>query len=143
MEHRWGFRYLLDVSVRLEGLPKSARLRNISSSGAYVETGATPALDSRVLLELGCRLGAGEGRGRVPAYVVRRDERGIGVEWCEFAPRPVLTLIAAAWQADVFEPREHRVASQALSPVRERKPTARAGAWPNRSVGARSSAAHF
>lgn len=49
MEHRWGIRHLLDVSVRLEGLPSFARLRNVSLSGAYLETRAAPALDSRVL----------------------------------------------------------------------------------------------
>lgn len=131
MEHRWGLRYSLDMSVRLEGHPNLlafARLRNVSSSGAYIETGAAPALDSRILLELGCRPRPGDSRCRIPAYVARRDERGIGVEWCEFAPQSVLTLIATAWQA--------------LSPARERKPAARASAWPSRSIPARSTAAH-
>jgi hypothetical protein len=118
MEHRWGIRYLLDVSVRLQGLPNLVafgKLRNVSSSGAYVEIKAAPALDSRVLLELGCRLaGARSGHCRAPAYVVRKDERGIGVEWCEFAPEPALALITSVWQSDVFEAREDRVASQAL-----------------------------
>lgn len=111
MEHRWGFRNLLDMSVSLEGFPNLlalARLRNVSSSGAYIETGAAPPLDSRVLVELGCRADPGGGRCRVPAYVIRRDERGIGVEWCEFAPQPVLTLIATSWQAVAFEWREAR-----------------------------------
>lgn len=146
MEHRWGLRHLLDMSVRLEGLSnllEFARLRNVSSSGAYIETGAAPALDSRILLELGCRQSPGGGRCRLPAYVVRRDERGIGIEWCEFAPRPVLTLIATAWRADVFESREDRAASQARSPARERKPAARVDAWPSRSVAARSTAARL
>lgn len=146
MEHRWGFRYLLDMSVRLEGLPKLlalARLRDVSSSGAYIETSAAPALDSRVLLELGCRTDPSGGRCHVPAYVVRRDERGIGVEWCEFAPQPVLTLIATSWQAEVSDRRKDRAASQALSSARQRKPAAPADAWPSRSVSARSTAAYL
>lgn len=113
MEHRWGLRYGLDMPVRLERLPNLvafARLRNVSASGAYIETGAAPTLDSRVLLELGCRVDAGSERCRVAAHVIRRDEHGVGIEWCEFAPRPVLTLIATGWQAD------------ALPPVRSRKP---------------------
>ncbi len=118
MEHRWGVRHSLDVFVRLEGPPDSvmfARLRNVSSSGAYVETQAAPALDSRVLLELGRRpAGARDGRCRVPAYVVRRDERGIGVEWCEFAPQPILALITTAWQPGIFAAGEDRAASQTL-----------------------------
>lgn len=109
MEHRWGIRHLLDVYVRLEGLPGFARLRNVSSSGAYLETRAAPALDSHVLLELRCGLGKDGGRCRVGAYVVRRDERGIGVEWCEFAPQPILALITSAWKAaDVPERRAQR-----------------------------------
>lgn len=143
MEHRWGIRYLLDVPVRVEGLPSSlafARLQNVSSSGAYVATKAAPALDSRVLLELGCGLGTRVGRCRVPACVVRRDERGIGVEWCEFAPQPVLAFIATAWQADVFEAREDRAASQALPLARESRSSARLGAWSSSSMAARSTA---
>lgn len=145
MEHRWGFRYPIDMSVRLERPPNllvPAKLRNLSSSGAYVETRAALALDCRVLLELGCRQSPSEGRCRVPAHVVRKDERGIGVEWCEFAPRPVLSLLAAVRQADIFEPRQDRAASQALPPVRKRRPAARADAWPSRPVSSRSTAAH-
>lgn len=143
MEHRWGFRYPIDMSVRLERPPNFlalAKLRNVSSSGAYVETGAAPALDCRVLLELGCRQSPSEGRCRVPAHVVRRDERGIGVEWCEFAPRPVLSLLATARHADAFEPRQDRAASQA--PSRTRRPAARADTWPSRPASSRSTAAH-
>lgn len=145
MEHRWGIRHLLDVSVRLEGLPSFARLRNASSSGAYLETRAAPALDSRVLLELRCGLGRDGGRCRVAAYIVRRDERGIGVEWCEFAPQPVLALITSAWQAaDVFEAREHRAGSQAPPLAREMRSSARVDAWPSPPVPARNpTAAHL
>lgn len=125
MDHRWGLRYLLDMPVRLERLPNLvafARLRNVSASGAYIETSAAPALDCRILLELGCRADAGGERCRVPAHVVRRDERGVGIEWCEFAPRPVLTLIAAGWQAEVSRAGQVRSVSQALTPVRNTKP---------------------
>lgn len=148
MEHRWGIRHLLDVSVRLEGPLETlafARLRNVSSSGAYLETRTAPALDSRVLLELRCGLGRDGGRCRVAAYIVRRDERGIGVEWCEFAPQPVLALITSAWQAaDVFEAREHRAGSQAPPLAREMRSSARVDAWPSPPVPARNpTAAHL
>ena len=29
----------------------------------------------------------------VPAYVARKSEDGVGVEWCEHAPKPVLELL--------------------------------------------------
>lgn len=108
MEHRWGIRHPLELSVRLEGLPNLltfARLRNVSSSGAYIETRAAPALDSRIWVELGLRSGSGEGRRRILAYVVRRDERGIGLEWSEFAPRAVLALMTTAWPGRCVEAR--------------------------------------
>lgn len=145
MEHRWGTRQLLDVSVGLEGLPSFARLRNVSSSGAYLETRASPALDSRVLLELRCGLGRDGGRCRVAAYVVRRDERGIGVEWCEFAPQPVLALITSALQAaDMFEARERRAGSRGLPLAREMRSSARVDAWSSPPVSARNpTAAHL
>lgn len=145
MEHRWGIRHSLDVSVRLEGLPRPlafARLRNVSSSGAYIETRAAPALDSRVALELECRLaGARDGRCRISAYVVRRDARGIGVEWCEFAPPPVLTLVTNAWQTDVFETSAGRAASQAVARAREMRAPARADVWSSGYAAARSTTA--
>lgn len=117
MEHRWGVRYLLDVSIRLEGrlnLLVFARLRNASSSGAYVETPVVPTLESRVWVELGSPPSRGGDRCRIPAYVVRRDGRGVGLEWCEFAPRPVLALIETTWRAEISERRADHAASEAL-----------------------------
>lgn len=145
MEHRWGSRHSLEIPVRLEGLPISlapAKLRNVSSSGAYLETKAAPALDSRVMMELECRLtGAPDSRCRVQAYVVRRDERGVGVEWCEFAPRHVLELIAAAWQTETFGVGEDRPVSQALPIARKMKAAARAEGWSGPPAAVRHAAA--
>jgi len=30
---------------------------------------------------------------RIAAYVVRTDQGGVGLEWCDFAPRAILALI--------------------------------------------------
>lgn len=96
MEHRWGVRRTLNIGVKLyirQSLPKFGRLLNASASGAYVAMSATPAIMSRVHVALGWdRLQRG-GRHRVAAYVVRVDARGIGIEWHDFAPSPVLALI--------------------------------------------------
>jgi hypothetical protein len=65
MEHRWGVRHLLDVSVRLDGRPQVltfVRLKDASSSGAYIETRAAPPMLSRIWVELGVFPPAWSGR---------------------------------------------------------------------------------
>lgn len=97
MEHRWGERVLLDHPVRLDARPDLiavARLRNASLSGGYVETGAIVPLGTRLHLELQWIYWNRAEDCRVPAYVVRRDENGLGLEWCDFAPRSIAVLIS-------------------------------------------------
>ena len=94
MEHRWGVRHSLDTSVRLDRRPQLltfARLKNASSSGAYVETRVAPPMLSRVWIELDWD--HRNDSKRVAACVVRTEQDGIGLEWCDFAPRAVLALI--------------------------------------------------
>ena len=94
MEHRWGVRHLLDVSVRLDGRPQVltfARLKDASSSGAYVETRIAPPMLSRVFIEL--HWDRRDDSKRIAAYVVRTEQDGVGLEWCDFAPRAILALI--------------------------------------------------
>lgn len=94
MEHRWGLRHSLNLSVRLDGRPQLltfARLKNASSSGAYIETRTAPPLLSRVWVELDWDR-RDESR-RIAAYVVRTERNGVGLEWCDFAPRAILALI--------------------------------------------------
>lgn len=94
MEHRWGVRHLLDVSVRLDGRPQVltfARLKEASSSGAYIETRTAPPMLSRVWVELDWD--RRDDSNRIAAYVVRTDQGGVGLEWCDFAPRAILALI--------------------------------------------------
>jgi hypothetical protein len=96
MEHRWGIRQTLDVAVKLyvrSSLPRLGRLLNASSSGAYVATSAALPIMTRVHVALGWDRVQRGGRHRIAAYVVRVDARGIGIEWREFAPLPVLALI--------------------------------------------------
>jgi hypothetical protein len=96
MEHRWGLRRTLDVGVKLYGqanVPTSGRMLNASASGAYIAMGARLAAMSRVHVAFEGSPPGGGGRPRIAAYVVRSDARGIGIEWQEFAPDPVLALI--------------------------------------------------
>lgn len=95
MEHRWGVRKTLDVGVTLyikSKLPSFGRLLDASSSGAYVRTNAALPVMTRLRLALG-RDGLRRSAHRIAAYVVRSDGRGIGIEWQEFAPLPVLALM--------------------------------------------------
>ena len=97
MEHRWGRRCEFRYDVRLRtvlGAVVSARVRDISLSGAYLESRVSIAVMQPIEVELSDRV---EGRARartVSASVVRRDASGIGVEWSDFAPEPVCELLA-------------------------------------------------
>ena len=96
MEHRWGKRHAIDLPVRLDARPHVlalARLSDASSSGAYLKTRAAPPPMTRVHVELKLGSFRREEPYRIPAYVVRADDTGVGLEWCEFAPAPILALI--------------------------------------------------
>jgi hypothetical protein len=125
MEHRWGTRHPLETSVRLDARPHRltpACLRNASSSGAYLETDAAPPLWTRICVELERGIFADDAR-RIDAFVIRRDERGIGIEWCEFGPPAILELIESVQVAAVLELGRHPAAGGAR--VRARSRTAR------------------
>lgn len=88
MEHRWGRRKAAELDVRLRGSPGAigfGSLRDVSLSGAYVRT-------SLFLPLLGC-VTVSVGNDEVPAQVVRRDGKGLGLEWEEFAPRVIGRLL--------------------------------------------------
>jgi hypothetical protein len=89
MEHRWGERTLLDQPVRLDARPRLiavGRLRNASLSGGYVETAGIMPLGIRLHVELEWIYWKRAEHCRIPAHVVRADENGLALEWCEFAP---------------------------------------------------------
>jgi hypothetical protein len=95
VEHRWGTRLSSAHVVRVRtrsGLMAPAVVRNISVSGAFLET-AAPLRQSA---HLDLQLFPPQSRLRsVDAYVVRADPQGFGIEWCELAPPAVQRLIEA------------------------------------------------
>ena len=96
MEHRWGIRRALNVGVTLyveSRFPSFGRLLNASSSGAYLATSVTLPLMARVHIALGWNGSQRNGSRRMAAYVVRTSDGGVGLEWQEFAPSPVIALI--------------------------------------------------
>jgi len=91
MEHRWGKRFNVDISVRLklhDGLLRPARITNLSISGALIRGHChLPALRQLEVVI---------GDESVPACVIRHVAGGFSVEWRDLAPEPVLGLLHAA-----------------------------------------------
>jgi PilZ domain-containing protein len=92
LEHRWGSRVHLRKPAALHtnhGPDSHAVLRNVSLSGAFVETGLKPALFSRVAVQLTdgnwCSL---------DAWVVRTDVSGVGLEWLEPGSETAVALLS-------------------------------------------------
>ncbi|MGH8317081.1 MAG: PilZ domain-containing protein [Steroidobacteraceae bacterium] len=116
MEHRWGERVAVRLTVELSSgasPPVAGSLENVSSSGAFVRTArrGPPRGPVEVMLEQ-----RASGRAhcvRLPAYVVRETETGVGIEWCEFAPRAVRELMVRDRRTGGA-----RTGSRALSPTR-------------------------
>jgi len=95
MEHRWGRRIACGARVRLSagGIGAAGRLRNVSMSGAFIETAADLPLLARIAIMV---LHPGHGSHReveVLASVARVAHDGVGVEWCETAPRDICPLL--------------------------------------------------
>ncbi len=87
MEHRWGMRRPCRARVCVSagsGVAGTGRLRNISTSGAFLET----ALPLPVFSQLAVRLLRDDGSTHVvefTATVIRAEPGGVGLEWCETA----------------------------------------------------------
>lgn len=85
LEHRWGLRSSCRALVRLStstGITGTGRVRNISTSGAFIETKARLAGNSQMdLVILGNESAAHA--VELAAMVVRVERDGIGVEWCK------------------------------------------------------------
>lgn len=95
MEHRWGQRMTCRARVTFRGrhaLEGAGRLRDISSSGAFIETPAAIPVHARLTLTVTGNESATRSVD-VAAIVVRADADGIGVEWCETPEGNVCTTV--------------------------------------------------
>jgi len=121
MEHRWGERFAVRMTVELSSSsspPVAGSLENVSASGAFVRTDESgpPRGPVAVILRQG---DSGRVRAvRLAAYVVRETEGGVGIEWCEFAPRAVRELMIPARSAGAAGARA-RKARRARRPPHE------------------------
>lgn len=102
MEHRWGERVALHQTVELffgSSPPVVGSLENVSSSGAFVRTAGRRPPRGPVEVILQEDRSVRRQSPRLPAYVVRETDSGVGIEWCEFAPRVVRELIVRGRRA--------------------------------------------
>jgi hypothetical protein len=84
MEHRWGQRKTVDMSVHiLHGGCRfaTANLLNVSLSGAFIETELELIPLARLSLEIDLPNHTAAGTLRIGAFVVRRGGSGYGIEW--------------------------------------------------------------
>lgn len=136
MEHRWGERVAVYLPVELScgsGASIRGSLENVSSSGAFVRTEGDRPPRGPVAVIFQSRGSGGERRVRLRAYVVRDTQAGVGIEWCEFAPRALRHLAVEGAPA-----RGARTSDRAASPTRHSargpntamQPCARSGAEP-------------
>jgi hypothetical protein len=94
MEHRWGERFAVCLTVELASSsspPVTGTLENVSVSGAFVRTAQRGPQRGPVAVLF--REEASVRTVRIAAYVVRESADGVGIEWCEFAPRAVRELM--------------------------------------------------
>jgi hypothetical protein len=95
MEHRWGQRLPCRAQVQLCGgdeITGSGRVRDVSSSGAFIETAMQLPVYARVALVV---LGNESATRTVEinASVVRLAPDGIGVEWCDTPARSICEVL--------------------------------------------------
>lgn len=96
MEHRWGHRREINRPIHLVargGLGARGRICNVSISGAFILSPLPAPLFSYVSIQFTAMLNGERTTTAVEAQVVRKDESGFGVEWCEFAPEAVRALL--------------------------------------------------
>jgi hypothetical protein len=95
MEHRWGERVRVNISVHMSaggvaGIDGS--IKNLSLSGALMRSDCELRLHA--LIDVHIKLRAPSLRvDIVKAHVSRRLENYVGIEWCEFAPAIVKDLL--------------------------------------------------
>lgn len=94
MEHRWGQRILCNARVRISGgaaAVGTGRMRNVSMSGAFIETAVPLPLFAPIAIAVIRESGVDE--AELSGCVVRCDPGGVAVEWTDILPGPVCPLL--------------------------------------------------
>jgi hypothetical protein len=109
LDHRWGRRRVTDAQVRFFAQPGTfgmGRVTNVSVTGAFLETAVNLPLETTVHVE-SLETVNNTARRRMVGNVVRRSEKGVGIEWAQAASNAVLyTQFGAAYRdrADFSRP---------------------------------------
>ena len=96
MEHRWGRRVPCRARVRLSvlgGIVGTGRLRDVSMSGAFLETALQLPLFTRVTLAVPREDPTAGREVDVIASVVRISNDGLGLEWCDTAAGSICAVL--------------------------------------------------
>jgi hypothetical protein len=95
MEHRWGLRVARRIPVTLQAgaLTADAEIRDLSISGAFIETQLQLPVHTHLLVTVPLAAAAARDPQNLPACVVRRDAGGIAVEWRDMACPTLLALL--------------------------------------------------
>jgi hypothetical protein len=107
MEHRWGMRRPCRARVCISagaGIAGTGRLRNVSMSGAFLETALPLPLSSQVEVAV-LRDDGSRHVVEFTATVVRAEPGGVGLEWCETASGSICSLLGCNLQCAAT--REH------------------------------------
>jgi hypothetical protein len=95
LEHRWGERVRVNIPVRMSGTALDeidGCMKNLSLSGAFMESNCELRLHA--LIKVRIDLPPPTSRTAVlEAHVSRKLNEGVGIEWCEFAPKIVKDLL--------------------------------------------------
>ena len=94
-ESRWGERVNVNIPVQVSADALDGAdgcMKNLSLSGALMKADVDLRLHS--LIEVSIKMPSSVQRAEaITAYVSRKVKEGVGVEWCEFAPRVVKDLL--------------------------------------------------
>jgi len=126
MEHRWGQRFAVDLPIRLS-VPllgeTQSRLTNLSLSGGFITTQMKVRVLSRLQVFIEVPGDALQDAVSIAAFVARKADHGIGVEWCDFAPAVVARLLRDPILCRV-QPDRRRVARVPAATIAEILPAA-------------------
>ncbi len=96
MEHRFGERLQAGLAVLVrgpQGLTMVGQIRDISSSGALLNSTVCPSVGSRIIVRFESRERDVHPEVDVVAEVVREALAGFAVEWQELSPPAVRTVL--------------------------------------------------
>jgi hypothetical protein len=115
MEHRWGTRIPVNVPVRISSaaLAGSGTLRDLSVSGAYIETSLPLSASAWVRIQVRRRRQA---TLQLSGFIIRHDGRGIGIEWLDIAPLDLAPSLAAVTLGEVIVDPDWPAASSTQRP---------------------------